>query len=100
MIVDQEFFTLAEEALKIIKEKKKKSKGNFTSPIFIVITDENCDPKTLQYALGKGAIEYEKFLEAGDPDFAWKRSKDEWHSIALGYTSGTTSSPKGVVLHH
>ena len=45
-------------------------------------------------------MEYEKFLETGDPEFAWKPPKDEWHSIALGYTSGTTSSPKGVVLHH
>ncbi|CAI9767080.1 unnamed protein product [Fraxinus pennsylvanica] len=55
-MVDQEFFTLAEEALKILTEK---SQGNFTSPIFIVIEDENCDPQTLQYALGKGAIGYE-----------------------------------------
>ncbi|KAL2464213.1 Acetate/butyrate--CoA ligase AAE7 [Forsythia ovata] len=97
IMVDQEFFTLAEEAVKILAEK---SKGNFLSPLFIVIADENCDPKTLQYALERGAIEYEKFLETGDPDFAWKPPEDEWHSIALGYTSGTTASPKGVVLHH
>ncbi|KAK1273041.1 Acetate/butyrate--CoA ligase AAE7, peroxisomal [Acorus gramineus] len=31
---------------------------------------------------------------------SWKPPADEWHSIALGYTSGTTSSPKGVVLSH
>jgi len=50
--------------------------------------------------LRKGAIEYEAFLESGDPEFAWKPPQDEWKSIALGYTSGTTSNPKGVVLHH
>ena len=26
--------------------------------------------------------------------------KDEWFPISLGYTSGTTSKPKGVVTHH
>jgi 3-(methylthio)propionyl---CoA ligase len=25
---------------------------------------------------------------------------DEWHAIALNYTSGTTGNPKGVVYHH
>ncbi|GJN08102.1 hypothetical protein PR202_ga25991 [Eleusine coracana subsp. coracana] len=78
VMVDQEFFTLAEESLRIIAEQTK----------------------ALQYALSKGAIEYEKFLETGDPEFAWKPPQDEWKSIALGYTSGTTSNPKGVVLHH
>ncbi|KAG8480853.1 hypothetical protein CXB51_025314 [Gossypium anomalum] len=97
VIVDQEFFNLAEDALRIMKEK---SQGNFTPPLVIVIADESCNPKTLKYALGQGAIEYEKFLESGDPDFAWKPPQDEWQSIALGYTSGTTASPKGVVLHH
>ncbi|MBA0725399.1 hypothetical protein Golax_021990 [Gossypium laxum] len=97
VIVDQEFFNLAEDALRIMKEK---SQSNFTPPLVIVIADESCNPETLKYALGQGAIEYEKFLESGDPDFAWKPPQDEWQSIALGYTSGTTASPKGVVLHH
>ncbi|KAG5555222.1 hypothetical protein RHGRI_012684 [Rhododendron griersonianum] len=97
VMVDQEFFPLAEEALKIWQEK---SKTSFVPPLLIVIADESCDPKSLKYALGRGAIEYEKFLETGDPEFAWKPPQDEWHSISLGYTSGTTASPKGVVLHH
>ncbi|XP_074588852.1 acetate--CoA ligase CCL3-like [Curcuma longa] len=100
VIVDQEFFKLAEEALKILAEEKKAAAAAFEPPFLIVVGDETCDPGSLNYAVGKGAIEYERFLESGDPDFAWKPPKDEWHSIALGYTSGTTSSPKGVVLHH
>ncbi|KAK9161718.1 hypothetical protein Syun_008059 [Stephania yunnanensis] len=97
VMVDQEFFPLAEEALKLLQEK---SNGKFKPPLLIVIADAICNPATLRYALDKGAIEYEKFLELGDPDFAWKPPKDEWQSIALGYTSGTTSNPKGVVLSH
>ena len=47
-----------------------------------------------------GQIEYEGFLAAGDPDFAWQPPADEWQAIALNYTSGTTGNPKGVVYHH
>ncbi|KAI4369534.1 hypothetical protein MLD38_017962 [Melastoma candidum] len=93
LMVDQDFFTLAEESLKILAEKGEKK---FKPPLLIVIPDETCDPKSLEYALGKGAINYEKFLEMGDPDFAWKPPEDEWQSIALGYTSGTTALvPRG-----
>ncbi len=47
-----------------------------------------------------GAIEYEDFLGAGDPAFPWSLPSDEWQAISLGYTSGTTGNPKGVVCHH
>ena len=36
----------------------------------------------------------------GDADFQWIMPEDEWESIALNYTSGTTGRPKGVVYHH
>jgi fatty-acyl-CoA synthase len=45
-------------------------------------------------------IDYETFLAAGDPNFAWIMPEDEWESLALNYTSGTTGRPKGVVYHH
>lgn len=47
-----------------------------------------------------GDLEYEDFLASGDAEFAWELPHDEWQAIALGYTSGTTGNPKGVVTHH
>jgi fatty-acyl-CoA synthase len=44
--------------------------------------------------------DYETFLAAGDPNFSWIMPEDEWESLALNYTSGTTGRPKGVVYHH
>ena len=45
-------------------------------------------------------LEYEDLLARGDPAFKWIMPEDEWESIALNYTSGTTGRPKGVVYHH
>ncbi|MGQ0622339.1 MAG: acyl-CoA synthetase [Panacagrimonas sp.] len=45
-------------------------------------------------------MSYEDFLASGDPDFSWQPPADEWESIALNYTSGTTGDPKGVLYHH
>ena len=44
--------------------------------------------------------DYEDFLATGDADFTWTMPEDEWESLALNYTSGTTGRPKGVVYHH
>ncbi len=43
---------------------------------------------------------YEALLDSGDPGAPWIMPGDEWESIAINYTSGTTGRPKGVVYHH
>jgi fatty-acyl-CoA synthase len=47
-----------------------------------------------------GEVAYEELLAEGDPAFEPLYPADEWQAIALGYTSGTTGRPKGVVTHH
>ena len=46
-----------------------------------------------------GTIEYEEFLQTGDPHYNWQRPQDEWDAISLNYTSGTTGNPKGCLLY-
>ena len=46
------------------------------------------------------ATDYEAFVAKGDPGFAWRMPGDEWESLSLNYTSGTTGNPKGVVYSH
>ena len=43
---------------------------------------------------------YEALLATGDAAEPWHMPQDEWESLALNYTSGTTGRPKGVVYHH
>jgi fatty-acyl-CoA synthase len=47
-----------------------------------------------------GELTYDELLAEGDPAFEPCYPADEWQAIALGYTSGTTGRPKGVVTHH
>ncbi|HKD47443.1 MAG TPA: AMP-binding protein, partial [Rhizomicrobium sp.] len=82
---DREFSATIREALKQLKQK----------PLVIDYDDPEF-PQTGQ-RLGE---DYETFLQAGDPDFAWMMPADEWDAISLNYTSGTTGKPKGVVYHH
>ena len=47
-----------------------------------------------------GNEDYEAFIAGGDPAYDWQMPADEWQALALGYTSGTSGRPKGVVYHH
>jgi fatty-acyl-CoA synthase len=86
LLVDPEFSAVISEALGLMKQRK---------PLIIDVDDE-------AFSGGSriGDIEYEDAVASGDPDFVWVRPQDEWDAIALGYTSGTTGNPKGVVTHH
>ncbi len=86
VITDREFSPIMKAALAQIGHK----------PLIIDIDDPVYDGPGERL----GGIEYEDFIAAGDPEFAWAPPADEWDAIALNYTSGTTGNPKGVVYHH
>ncbi|MEP3346398.1 MAG: AMP-binding protein [Litoreibacter sp.] len=79
--------------LPMIEAAKANCAGN--GPEIIEVPDEQAGyPATGRY------ITYEDLLIEGDPQAAWQMPEDEWESLALNYTSGTTGRPKGVVYHH
>ena len=86
MLVDSQFLQQAMAAI-----------GQMQGPAPLVI--EVPDDQAGVHAIGTQQ-NYEDFLTTGDPDFAWILQLDEWESLALNYTSGTTGRPKGVVYHH
>ncbi|MDA7562074.1 acyl-CoA synthetase [Candidatus Pelagibacter sp.] len=87
LIVDRQFHEVIAKALKNVKNKIT----------IIDIDDQDIDTSSFKKI---GELEYESFLSSGDENYKWKKPKDEWQAISLGYTSGTTGNPKGVVYHH
>ena len=51
-------------------------------------------------AASPDCVAYASLLQEGDPADVLPGVVDEWESIALNYTSGTTGNPKGVVYSH
>jgi len=85
VLADTQFIELAEQA----------AEAQDTPPLII----EVADPHAGYPATGRH-LTYEDLLATGDPEFDWIMPEDEWESLALNYTSGTTGRPKGVVYHH
>ncbi len=86
VIVDREFSATMAAALALAQVK----------PLVIDVDD----PEYKGGGAAIGRIGYEAFIAGGDPRHAPRHPPDEWDAIALGYTSGTTGNPKGVVTHH
>ncbi|MGD9804633.1 MAG: long-chain-fatty-acid--CoA ligase [Hyphomicrobiaceae bacterium] len=86
LLADREFHATVSPALERMGAK---------APIVVDIADaETADAPQL------GNIEYETFISAGNPSFKYPGPIDEWDSICLLYTSGTTGNPKGAVYSH
>ena len=85
LFVDKEFSSVIEQAVSLMEKP----------PVLIGIDDHLFPDGTVV-----GETEYEDFLTEGDPEYEWPKVIDEWDSMALNYTSGTTGNPKGVVFHH
>src|SRR5690606_40784074 len=58
------------------------------------------DPLALHSFPTRRSSDLDELLSQGSEEFRWQPPEDEWHSITLNYTSGTTGDPKGVVYHH
>ncbi|MCL7024682.1 hypothetical protein MKW94_006429 [Papaver nudicaule] len=83
--------------------------SNIKPPVLVIINDDDCDD--LAEINGSNSnpspavdqdldMTYEELMKRGDPSFEWIPPKSEWDPMVLNYTSGTTSSPKGVVHSH
>ena len=86
VLVDSQFLSLAEAACADMDGE---------APVIIEVPDDQASFP----ASGRHQT-YENLLATGDPDFSWHMPEDEWESLSLNYTSGTTGRPKGVVCHH
>ncbi|XP_050227757.1 2-methylpropanoate--CoA ligase CCL4-like [Mercurialis annua] len=76
---------------------------NIKPPVLVLITDDEVAAADDEMSLSP-TVEfidtYEGLMIKGDHNFKWVMPDSEWDPIVLNYTSGTTSSPKGVLHCH
>ncbi|KHN41018.1 Putative acyl-activating enzyme 6 [Glycine soja] len=71
-------------------------------PTLILITDNTVQEEKTKTSptVDNFLHTYEGLMSKGDPNFKWVLPNSDWDPMILNYTSGTTSSPKGVVHCH
>ncbi|MFS8009830.1 putative AMP-dependent synthetase/ligase, AMP-binding, AMP-binding enzyme domain-containing protein [Helianthus anomalus] len=84
------------DSVSIVRNAFSMFPPNKPKPMLVLVID---DGVKIQDSTGFECT-YESMVENGDPNFNWIRPVSEWDPITLNYTSGTTSSPKGVVHCH
>ena len=89
LITDNELSPVVKKALEKLDKK-----------ILVIDVDDKLANHTNGSGENLGQFNYENFIQEGDKNFEWDLPNDEWQSLALNYTSGTTGLPKGVVYHH
>ncbi|GAB2287503.1 2-methylpropanoate--CoA ligase ccl4 [Dionaea muscipula] len=99
VFVDHESRAIILEAISLLPPDSPKP------PLVLIVDTEtttDCTaPLTIESGQYRFVDDYENFLSTkGDPNFDWVRPNSDWDPIVLNYTSGTTSSPKGVVHCH
>ncbi|KAH9288451.1 hypothetical protein KI387_032568 [Taxus chinensis] len=93
VFVDYQFLQVVHEALNELSQQK-----NAKMPILVLIPELNS--KQTPQKIDSADLTYESLLSNADKNFKTRWPEDEWDTIALNYTSGTTSSPKGVLYSH
>ena len=79
LICDREFGAVAQQALAMLD----------APPLLVGIDDDQAERADLAHDL-----DYEAFLAQGDPGRPLSAPQNEWQSIAINYTSGTTGIPR------
>ncbi len=86
LIVDRELGQVAKDALELIDNSIK----------VIDVVDPANDGPSIQVS----NLDYETFINQGNSIAPIIWPKDEWETISVNYTSGTTGNPKGVMNSH
>lgn len=94
VIVEQQFVSLLDQAFELMNRK---------IPAIVISGTRSTQDNPYSFGSpGKTArpTDYEDLLIDNNETRPLDGPSDEWQSIALNYTSGTSGRPKGVICHH